>query len=79
MAESNKESAQVVEHEAEESLPEELSEALEEMSPEVRKHVEKFMISSVQMGGIVKQENAVAKKITEEHITEFLQDSKLQM
>ncbi len=78
--EENKEIQNIKEKtEAEEVLPDELSNALEEMPPEVRKHVEKFMISSVQMGGIVRPENAVSKKITEEHITEFLEGSKQQM
>lgn len=77
--EENKEIQNIKEQETEEFLPDELSEALEEMSPEVRKHVEKFMISSVQMGGIFRPENTVSKKITENHISEFLDGSKQQM
>lgn len=77
--EENKEIRNIKEQETEEFLPDELSEALEEMSPEVRKHVEKFMISSVQMGGIFRPENTVSKKITENHISEFLDGSKQQM
>lgn len=69
----------VEKYDTDEVLPDELSDALEEMSPEVRKHVEKFMISSVQMGGVVKSENAISKKITEEHITAYLNGSKEQM
>lgn len=38
--EENKEIQNIKEQETEEFLPDELSEALEEMSPEVRKHVE---------------------------------------
>ncbi len=62
-----------------ETLSEELSEALEDMPPDVRKHVEKFMISSVQMGGVYRPENTISKKITEQHISQFLEDSRVQM
>lgn len=79
MEEQNNEIKDIKSQEVEEMLPEELSDALEEMPPEVRKHVEKFMISSVQMGGIVRPENAVSKKITEKHISEFLDGSRQQM
>lgn len=67
------------EHNPEMEMPEEFSEALESMPPEARKYVEQVMISSVQMGGILRPENAISKKITESHITEFLDGSKLQM
>ena len=79
MPEDNKELQTVKEDEHEEMLSDELSEVLEDMPPEVRKHVEKFMISSVQMGGIMRPENAISKKITEKHITEFLDGSRQQM
>lgn len=62
----------------EDFIPEELSDAMEDMPPEIRKHMEKFMISSVQMG-IARPESTVSQKITEEHITKFLEGSQENM
>lgn len=59
---------------------EELDEILEEVPPKHRKTIEKFMIaSSVQMRGMVAPESAIMKKVSEEHITEYLKGAREEM
>lgn len=60
-------------------IPSEFSEVLEDMPEDVRKQVEQIMVSSVQMAGIIRPENNISKKITEQHITDYLDASKQQM
>lgn len=58
----------------------ELEEVLESVPPEHRKTIERMMISSVQMRSIASSpEHAVMKKITEEHISKYLQGAELEM
>lgn len=60
-------------------IPEELSDILNTVPPEHRKQVSQMMISAVQMGGITSPNSAITKKITEEHITEYLAGTREQM
>lgn len=58
----------------------EIEEALESVPPEHRKVIERMMISSsVQMRSIVSPETAVMKKITEEHISQYLDGAEQEM
>lgn len=58
----------------------ELEEVLESVPPEQRKIIEKMMVASFQMRTVsASPENAVMKKLTQEHITMFLDGSKLEM
>lgn len=53
-----------------------LDEVLENVPPKHRKMIEKFMISSFQMQAEVSPEHEVMKKITPDHISEYLSASK---
>lgn len=58
----------------------EIEEVLESVPPEHRKVIERMMISSsVQMRSIVSPEAAVMKKITEEHISQYLHGAEIDM
>lgn len=57
----------------------EIEEVLESVPPEHRKVIERLMISSVQMRGVVAPETAVMKKITEEHISKYLDGAEQEM
>ena len=58
----------------------EIEEALESVPPEHRKVIERMMISSsVQMRSIVSPETAVMKKITTEHISQYLNGAEQEM
>lgn len=58
----------------------EIEEALESVPPEHRKVIERMMISSsVQMRGVVSPETAVMKKITPEHISQYLDGAEQEM
>ena len=63
------------------ALPEEvLDDILEDVPEEHRKKVEKFIVaSSVQMRGMISPEASVMNKITEDHITEYLQGARQEM
>ena len=58
---------------------ENIDEILEGVPEEHKKTIQKLIISSIQMRGMISSENEVAKKITEEHITQYLEGSKLEM
>lgn len=58
---------------------EELFETLEGVPEEKRKVIEQLMISSVQMSGRFSPENAISKKITEEHISQYLEGAREDM
>lgn len=62
-----------------EEIPEEISELLENVPPEHRKEIEKFMISTVQMRGVSMPEMELMKKINDEHITTYLESAKEEM
>lgn len=58
----------------------ELEDVLESVPPEHRKTIEQMMISSVQMRSIATApENVVMKKITEEHISKYLDGAEIEM
>ena len=58
----------------------EIEEALESVPPEHRKVIERMIISSsVQMRSIVSPETAVMKKITTEHISQYLNGAEQEM
>lgn len=56
---------------------ESLHEILEEIPEEHRKILRKM--TSIQMGGVFSPQNAISEKITPEHITQFLDGSKVEM
>lgn len=58
---------------------ENIDEILEGVPEEHKKTIQKLIISSIQMRGMISSENEVAKKITEEHITQYLEGTKLEM
>lgn len=58
---------------------EEIEEALDSIPAEHRKMIEKMVISSVRMRGVVSPENAVMKKISGEHITQYLKGAEEEM
>lgn len=67
---------------SEDDIPEELQEILESMPKEKRKDAERFVVEKTfgLMGiGQMSQENEIAKKITERHISSFLDGSREQM
>ena len=57
----------------------ELEQALESVPPQERKVIERMMVSSFQMRGVSSPETAVMKKITEEHITKYLEGAEIDM
>ena len=59
----------------------ELDELLEAVPEEHRNSIKELMVSSAsfQMGGMFPSPNPIAKKITEEHITQYLEGSKVDM
>lgn len=57
----------------------EINEILESVPEEQKGTILKMMISSVQMKSMSSSENTISKKITEEHITQFLDVSKADM
>ena len=57
----------------------EIEEALDSVPPEHRKMFERMVISSVQMRGVSTPESAVMKKITSDHITQYLDGAKQEM
>ena len=57
----------------------ELEQALESVPPQERKVIERMMVSSFQMRGLSSPETAVMKKITEEHITKYLEGAEIEM
>lgn len=60
-------------------MPEMFSEILEGVPPEQRKHVSQMMVSAVQMGSIGNPSSVISKKLTEEHISEYLAGSREEM
>lgn len=57
-----------------------LEDVLENVPPEHRKVIEKMMISSsIRMGSIFSPEATVMEKLTQDHITKFLDSSELEM
>lgn len=58
---------------------ENIDEILEGVPEKHKKTIQKLIISSIQMRGMISSENEVAKKITEEHITQYLEGTKLEM
>lgn len=56
-----------------------LSEVLDGVPEEERKVIEKRMVSMFQMGGSFSPESAISKKITEEHITQYLDGAREDM
>lgn len=62
-----------------EGFPKDIEEILEGMPEDQRKHVRQMVVSSFQMGGMIPTENTISKKITEDHITQFLEGSKINM
>lgn len=71
MGEEQKE--KVVQNESEEKIPKEFSEILEEVPEEARHEVKRMIGMSMQMGGIVSPQLELMKKMTPEHVSEFLQ------
>lgn len=57
----------------------EIFEGLEDVPEEKRKVIEKLMVSSIQMRGMISPENAISKKITEQHITQYLEGAREDM
>lgn len=65
---------------SEKEVEAEIEEVLEKIPPEHRKVFEKMMISSVQMRSIsAPPEAAVMKKLTSEHISQFLDGAAQEM
>ena len=67
---------------SEDDIPEEIQAMLESVPKEKREHAEKLVIEKTfgMMGiGRMSQENEIAKKITEKHISTFLDSSREQM
>ena len=63
-----------------EGIPEEFAEVWDEIPEAAREKVGKLMISSTfQMGMLQQPENTIMRKITEDHISEYLQGSREQM
>lgn len=59
-----------------EEVTEPIAEILKDVPPENRKHVEKTLQTTIEMvGGRLSPEFSVAKKITSEHISKYLDDS----
>lgn len=63
---------------------EEIDEVLDGIPEEHRNQIKKMMIessslSSIQMRGMITPENPIAKKITEEHITQYLNGAEKEM
>ena len=56
-----------------------LFENLDDVPEEMRKEIEKLMVSSIQMRGMISPENNISKKITEEHITQYLDGAREEM
>lgn len=56
-----------------------IEEMLEGIPKEHRREIKELMVSSVQMGGMISSENTISKKITEAHISQYLEDSKIAM
>lgn len=52
---------------------------IDNASEEERSVIEKMMVSSIQMREMISSENEVLKKITEEHITQYLEGSRADM
>lgn len=52
---------------------------MESVPPQERKVIERMMVSSFQMRGGSSPETAVMKKITEEHITKYLEGAEIDM
>lgn len=57
----------------------EIIDSLEGVPENERKVIEKLMVSSVQMSGRFSPQNAISKKITEEHITQYLDGAREEM
>ena len=57
----------------------EIFESLEDVPEEKRKVIEKLMVSSFQMRGMISPENTISKKITEEHISQYLEGAREDM
>lgn len=62
-----------------EEIPEELHEVLESVPPKQRKVIERSLMTIQMAGNIASPESAVMKKITEEHITEYLEGAREEM
>lgn len=79
--EQNDRETQILESMDEENLEEaELEDVLESVPPEHRKMIERMMISSsIQMKSISSPETAVMKKITPDHISQYLDGAELEM
>lgn len=78
LVETKKEKAESAEDEKE--IEAEIEEVLESVPPEHRKVIEKFMISTVQMRSISSSPEAVVmKKLTPEHISQFLEGASQEM
>ncbi len=71
---------EAVENKEEESIIDpEVEAVLETIPPKERKVIEQHMFSMVQMRGVASPETAVMKKITEEHISKYLDGAELEM
>lgn len=70
---------ELIETENNDETREKIDDMIGNVSEEDRSVIEKMMISSVQMRGMISSENEVSKKITEEHITQYLEGSRADM
>ena len=61
------------------SAAQEIIDSFEGVPENERKVIEKLMVSSVQMSGRLSPQNAISKKITEEHITQYLDGAREDM
>ncbi len=79
--EENGKETQVLDNVDKDNLEEaELEDVLESVPPEHRKVIERMMISSsIQMRSISSPETAVMKKLTQDHISKYLDGAELEM
>lgn len=63
----------------ENDIPEEIAEILEDLPKDKKTSMAKLMVQSIGITGRVSQESAISKKITSEHIGQYLEASKENM